>query len=247
LYQLRTGRTINRPEIGDHLPVQIDIRLLCSSKTRKTPIMFIAHTCIALFTVILHLTSTTTPVEANSGGAAGCDGNKAAIGGRHLDKAVTISGPLSKGSIGVSMQDVQGSVVPMESRGLTVLKLDEEYKLCVKRTAGYKGILIRWGGMDFDDVFELYDAASYGPSVFCPDVGAAGLTHRFATAKYETCVDLAPFSRQNSNMPVDITVVVRNTGGVSEFYWDRFYVNAGGGEHSGFFVRWFCQTTKIIC
>jgi hypothetical protein len=200
-------------------------------------------------------------VSAYPGGAGGCTNFGAAVGAPHRDKPVTIHGTLEQGFVTVTLEPIETSaanttqssqekIMHLSPGGVILLDLDQEYRLCVNRVdSGFKGVLIRWGGgtrgTDTVDIFESYDKSQVLESFYCYDAKVGGLTHRNNDIKYQVCADIAPFSEVAISMPLDVTVVVRNAIGVSEFHYSRFYLNAGAGAIRGWFSRWWCGLTSL--
>ena len=199
-------------------------------------------------------------VNAYGGGAGGCSGYQPAVGTPHYEKAVTIQGTLADGSITVTMEPIvigdaartanqSRKVATLSPESVILLDIDQEYRLCVNRLAGYKGILLRWGrgssGTDTTEIFESYDRNQVLESFYCAEAGVGGLTHRNNDMKFKTCVDIAPFTEEAISMPLDVTIVFRNSVGISEFYHSLFFINAGADAFSGWFTRWWCGHTAL--
>ena len=175
-------------------------------------------------------------VQAFSGGAGFCNANRAAVGTTHLFQQNVTRGSLAEGSIHVTLSydPQQQQVELLTANSLDILELNQDYQLCVHRKQGYKGILIRWAGSPDDlaptAMLSPTDDDNYYQSFTCDIVNAGSVTHNNNKLKYQTCAEIAPLTKPAATaMKLDITIVVQNRDGFSEFYHSQFLVNAGTG------------------
>jgi hypothetical protein len=146
-------------------------------------------------------------------GAGACLAGQASVSGLHLSQPTLITGTLDEGSYTISVD----SKAVQNGASLSIMPQGLEFDIVVAGP-NFKGILIRVDGTTADQV-----APGSGlsvPTICSGSVGAA--THSNAVLKQQAVATVS--LDQPGVHAVDITLVVENSGGVSEYYYSSFTV-----------------------
>jgi hypothetical protein len=186
----------------------------------------------------LGLFSLLFPILSSSGfpgGAGGCAPNRAAVEGSHLATPARQTGPLGNGGLQVVLDDE----IVLRSTQWTNFTVGEDHTLTLKtindQGTPFRGFLFRLGPGDNSqvDTREALQGTTSDTSVaenLCVvDQGVGGLTHTDSELK-DTVRGILRMDRVATNMPLDVTVVIQNRNGLSEFYYQQFRINAVTGN-----------------
>lgn len=158
-------------------------------------------------------------VLAFPSGAGSCGPGNTSVQGSHLANPKT--GSLSDGGYTVSLGGA-----PLSSGKAANFAVGKDVELKIDGNTSFKGFLVRLGetgGVQTDKAFTV-SGNDVQKSAACYDVG--GVTHTNGSAKNSVSTTLN-LAEPAANMPVDVTVVVSNSGGQSEYYYSQFLVTAG--------------------
>ncbi|CAB9501064.1 expressed unknown protein [Seminavis robusta] len=188
------------------------------------------------FVAAVALSSLFSGVSALSSGAIGCNGDEPAVGGTHTDAAVRPlqkTGDFASGSLTFAINGVPlDPDVPFDAP----IGMAHTWTLTVDldglQSRPFRGFLVRVGGGDgnvgADDALEILDesGADVQEALVCAaQPGVGGLTHTSNDEK--TCVMGALVLEElNTNIPVDVTVVIENREEKSAYFYNQFKINA---------------------
>lgn len=165
------------------------------------------------------------PVYSYSFGAGGCNGGGPAVGGPHLSSPS--SGSLATGGFQVTLDST-----PLTPGTATSFVTGQDHVLTLKvNTASFfKGVLFRLGstnGVTTTSALAVQsgDSNLRLASETCISEGVGGVTHTSNSQKVVATVTLR-LNSVASALPLDITVVVQNSGGSSVYYYSGFTLNA---------------------
>jgi hypothetical protein len=155
-------------------------------------------------------------VVAYSSGAGSCSAGNNAVQSSHLTDPTT--GSLADGGFSVSL----GGSKLAEGTPST-FSINTDYALTI-RGGTFRGFLMRLGntGVSTEEVFSVFGSDIQLAAV-CTDVG--GVTHSSPDEKTEVAAALN-LEAAASNMPLDVTIVVKNSGGASEYYYSQFELSS---------------------
>jgi hypothetical protein len=156
-------------------------------------------------------------VDAFSSGAGACGPGNTSVQGPHLMDATT--GSLSDGGFTISLDGTALS----ESKTST-FAVGEDVKVTVAGKS-FKGFLVRLGQTDVDTK-GAFTPGGDDVQVASACFDAGGITHKSGSVKTTVSATLN-LAEAATDMPVDVTVVVVNSGGKSEYYYSQFMVTAG--------------------
>ncbi len=177
-----------------------------------------------LFTQLLFIAPLCKSALAYPYGAGSCAAGNNAIGGSHLSRSI-VTGSLDQGGFFVSLGGaklVAGSTSSFTINTDTPLTITGTLKT-------YRGFIARLGGTGgVSTVTALSGGSSSDIQVAFPCTGGegvGGVTHTNNNDKSAITATLN-LGAAASGMPLDVTVVVRNNRGVSEYYFSSFTLNA---------------------
>lgn len=193
-----------------------------------------------LATVLVHLLFLAVySVSAFPGGVGGCVGGRAAVEGAHLATSARITGSIGNVRLQMVLDDqfaLRGATTMDFTVGgnhtLTLRMIDDT-------ATAFRGFLFRLGTPLDNTAFDTTDALQRTTSdtsvafEHCViNQGVGGLSHANANVK-ESVSGILRLDEPANNMPLDVTVVIQNRNGLSEFYYQRFFLNAVTGTTSG--------------
>ena len=158
-------------------------------------------------------------VLAYSSGAGSCSAGNNAVASTHKSGTIT-TGSLAKGGFTVKL----GGVALSTSTTRT-FSVNTATTLTISGPS-FKGFLVRLGevgSVQTDNA--LTGSGTVKVSSMCTSAGVGGVTHTSSTAKTSVSATLKLASAASS-LPLDVTVVVRNSGGISTYYYSQFKVSA---------------------
>ncbi|CAB9503685.1 expressed unknown protein [Seminavis robusta] len=165
-------------------------------------------------------------VSASPTGASACPGGEAAVGGTHLTAADLKTGTLEESPQGLKVQLNGADLVP----GIPGIFFGgEEATISLTGTADFKGFLLRLDGAVFDaaDVtygFDPSEEDEIQQAAVCTG-GAEGWTHTNNSPKSTVSVSIT-LGAARSDLRLDVTVVISNSAGVSEYYYTGYDLSA---------------------
>lgn len=192
------------------------------------------------FTMIVHLLILLVgQVSAFPGGVGGCAGGRAAVEGAHLATSARITGAIGNARLQMILDDdlVLRASTRMDftvggNHTLTLRKIDDN-------AISFRGFLFRLGTPLGDAAFDTTDAlrrttpdTSVAFEHCVINQGVGGLSHANSNVK-ESVSGILRLDEPANDMPLDVTVVIQNRNGLSEFYYQRFFLNAVTGTTSG--------------
>lgn len=153
-------------------------------------------------------------------GAGRCSAGQAAVGWGHFEADDVRTGQLA--DVGL---DLQLNGVAMDANSVTDFIAGQDHTLIVTGESNFKGILIRLGapsGVDTTD--SLVAGANVQEAFVCqsPDVGVTHFNNAWKAGVFATL----HFEEPVSDIVIDVTVVIQNSGTISEFYYTGFRMNA---------------------
>ena len=195
------------------------------------------YTLAALLVHLLLLT--VHQISAFPGGVGGCAGGRAAVEGAHLATSARITGTIGNVRLQMVLDDqfVLRSANTMDftvggNHTLTLRMMDDT-------ATAFRGFLFRLGkpldnaAFDTTDAFRRTTRDTSVAFEHCViNEGVGGLSHANANVK-ESVSGILRLDEPANNMPLDVTVVIQNRNGLSEFYYQRFFLNAVTGTTSG--------------
>ena len=158
-------------------------------------------------------------VLAYSSGAGSCSAGNNAVGSTHKTGKIT-TGSLAKGGFTVKLGGVALSTSTtrtFSANTATTLTLSGP---------SFKGFLLRLGevgSVQTDNA--LTGSGTVQVSSMCTSAGVGGVTHTSSVAKTSVSATLKVTSAASS-LPLDVTVVVRNSAGISTYYYSQFKISA---------------------
>jgi hypothetical protein len=154
-----------------------------------------------------------------STGAGSCSAGNNAVQGIHLSNPTT-------GSLGVGGFTVSLAGATLVEGALSVFPINTDAELIISGGT-FRGFLARLGetGVETDTAFS-FTSADVQKAAACVDVG--GVTHTSNSDK-TTISAILNMATDAASMPLDVTVVVQNSGGVSEYYYSQFLLAASDG------------------
>ncbi|CAB9514038.1 receptor-like protein kinase [Seminavis robusta] len=163
-------------------------------------------------------------VGAFPGGAGDCPEARAAVGGPHLGFPTVTTGSLEEGQLQFEVNG--GSLAVGEPNEITV---GDMHTWTLEITDGiYRGFLVRLGGGDsgVDTVESIKsDLDIVQPASACENFQVGGVTH--TNAEDKTIIEgTLSVDAKSANMPLDVTVVIENTNGVSIYYYTGYQLTA---------------------
>lgn len=194
----------------------------------------------AILPSMLVLLAALNGVTASPTGAMLCPADIPAVGGSHLLESSTITtGTLDEGGFQLSLAYL-GEAVILTSDVANEFTAGQDYTLTLTATSDEKpirGFLIRLGSsaetaVDTIDALMPVEAdanAQIAETVCVANENVGGVTHIDNLDKSSVSVTLNLDTPAN-NLPMDVTVVVRNRDGVSEYYFQHYSVTAVAGE-----------------
>ena len=167
-------------------------------------------------------------------GAGACPEGIAAVGDSHLNNHTT--GTLAKGGFTVSL----GGTALVD--GVTsTFSTNTDVALTISGGT-FRGFLMRLGEtgeVSTDNAFQV-SGSDIQISFACLDEG--GVTHTSSSDKTTVSATLN-MDASAVAMPLDVTVVVKNSGGVSEFYHSQFKLTAA--SPTGTLVTTICEDAPV--
>lgn len=159
-------------------------------------------------------------VSAFSTGAGGCSAGNTAVQSSHLTNPKT--GSLADGGFSVSLA---GSTLAAGSTSTFAINTDTSLTVASTGSKMFRGFLLRLGetgGVSTDTAF-TFAGTDIQKAAACSDVG--GVTHTSPSDKTTVSATLK-LTAAATAMPLDVTVVVQNSGGVSEYYYSQFLLTS---------------------
>ena len=198
----------------------------CLPKGKKNEKMRFATSPLSIIAVVTILWNNFSPtVLAFSNGAGGCTAGNTAVQSIHLTQSIK-TGSLATGGFSVTL-----GITKLVAGVPSTFPINTATSLTIAGTKSFKGFLMRLGevgGVQTDAAFSVVTSGGIQISTKCTGVeGVGGVTHTSSALKSKATATLKVASAAAS-MPLDVTVVVVNTGGVSEYYYSQFKVSAGG-------------------
>jgi len=180
--------------------------------------MLIAETLLILAVALCKSSVFAFPSSAGSCNA----GNNALVGAGsdHLTGGKTIkTGSLTTGSYAVTLG---GSV--LTPNVVSTFPTNTNTNLVITGTKGFKGFLVRLG-----KVGEVNSLTPVGTNMqvssICTSSNVGGVSHTNANSKTSITTTLK-VTGVASSMPLDITIVVQNSNGLSEYYFSQFLLSS---------------------
>ena len=151
-----------------------------------------------------------------STGAGGCSAGNNAVQGSHLSNPTT-------GSLGVGGFTVSLSGTTLVEGALSVFPINTDAELIISGGA-FRGFLARLGetGVETDIAFS-FTSADVQKAAACVDVGGVTHTSNSDKTSISAILNMATVA---ASMPLDVTVVVQNSDGVSKYYYSQFLLTA---------------------
>ena len=152
-------------------------------------------------------------------GAGACTEGNTVVQGAHLTTTAK-TGSLADGGFSVSLGE--SALMP---GAISTFDIDTNTALTITGRGTFRGFLMRLGetgGVSTVDAFSV-TSSDVQLANACFDVG--GVTHTSNQAKTSASATLNLASAAN-DMPLDVTIVVENSGGVSEYYYSQFTLTA---------------------
>jgi hypothetical protein len=181
--------------------------------------------------VIAGLTSQLACTQAFSTGAGGCNGGIAAVEGLHLGQGTTNTGTLADGGLTLFVDDVQ-----VDTSNTILLEVSATSSIFISGTNDYKGVLYRLQSTDGSDATGMITVSDGDADTQLSDkcvAPVAGVTHTNANEKNNVPATLNTGDEPASYL-LDVTVVVANSGDVSEYYFTQYTITvdstSGGGQ-----------------
>ncbi|CAB9509367.1 expressed unknown protein [Seminavis robusta] len=167
-------------------------------------------------------------VSASPTGASACPGGMAAVGGTHITAADLKNGSLEESPQGLKVQLNGVDLVPGTPG---IFNAGEEAELSLSGTADFKGFLLRLDSALLADVgieFGLPEAETQEiqPAIVCT-APSKGMTHTSNSPKSSTMFTIE-LDGPVPDLALDVTVVVTNSAGVSEYYYTGYMLSAEG-------------------
>ena len=171
--------------------------------------------------LILAVALCKSSVLAFPSSAGSCNsGNNALAGSDHLLGGNTIkTGSLATGSYAVTLG---GSV--LTPNVVSTFPTNTNTNLVITGTKAFKGFLVRLG-----KVGEVNSLTPVGTNMqvssICTSSNVGGVTHTNSNSKTSITTTLK-VTGVASSMPLDITIVVQNSNGLSEYYYSQFLLSS---------------------
>ena len=186
--------------------------------------------CNALLLLFLLAASVSTVLGFPSQPGS-CIGGQAAVGAPHLSASSVTTGTLMEGGLSIS---VNGNTVP-EGAAVT-LPVGVEHIITLEVTGSnpgvtfFRGYLIRLGSTDISTVRALQpvDRGDWPGSSLCFSQNAGHVGH-LGNLEKTTASGAMMLSSPAADMPLDVTVVVSNRNGVSEYYYANYTISVQDG------------------
>ena len=174
--------------------------------------------------LLLLVSATVSTVLALPSAPGQCIGGQAAVGGSHLSASSLTTGSLATGGMTVS---VNGQAV--SEGGALTLPTGVEHTITLDVTGTnsavtfFRGFLIRLGETDVPTlgVVQPVDTAISAVPGVCTNAGVGGVGHNSRVDK-TTASAKVMLSSPAASMPLDVTAVVANRNGVSEYYYSSY-------------------------
>ncbi|CAB9503686.1 expressed unknown protein [Seminavis robusta] len=165
-------------------------------------------------------------VSASPTGASACPGGEAAVGSTHITAADLKNGTLEESPQGLKVQLNGADLVPGTPG---IFNAGEEAEIALVGTADFKGFLFRFDAELLSDVLISFgtpeaETAEIQPASVCTG-RPSGMTHTNNNPKSTTTFTVeveAPVP----DMTLDVTVVIVNSAGVSEYYYTEYMLSA---------------------
>ena len=189
---------------------------------------------------------------AYSTGAGSCDPGSGAPQGLHLSRATVITGLLEKGGFTVSLDGK-----PLVAGVVSTFPIQTDTSLTISGIKSFRGFLMRLGetGVQTDIALANVDTNSQISTMCTAVQGVGGVTHTSSSVKTTVTANLS-LGAAASGMPLDVTVVVQNSGTISEYYSTRFLLTAAAAAtpsvspaippNPGFPPCPVCGTGKVV-
>lgn len=207
------------------------------------------HITTALFLLFSSIVTLTTAFPS---GAGNCPAGFAATGGAHRSKLFR-SGSLQRGEFDLTIMDGDGANTTMVANRAIALEQGTNYTLMVTANdETFKGILVRMAGgrrriNAATDILVDEDKLDEFDLRFADDVcrdNVLGVTHKTNSVKEGVEIGFS-IEEEDINIPVDVTIVVTNSGGESIYYYSRYWINTNGSSSSGRLKRFLCRFLPI--
>lgn len=176
-----------------------------------------------LVTLGLYLACLPSIALAFSTGAGSCKVNDAAVGQSHLSTANDITTGAASGDTGYSLTIDGGSALTPNTA--FAISLDPTHQLVFEAllpTSNFKGFSIILSAGEAADL-TVVDAATQKDNTLCTGT-AVGITHTNSDEKSRVEVTLNVDGAATS-IPLDVTVVIQNSGGISKYYYSQYLLN----------------------
>jgi hypothetical protein len=163
--------------------------------------------------------------DAYPTGAGDCPARTAAVGGSHLTATTITNGDLN--DFGVELL-INGLSISAAAPFDVPIGQDHVWELV---SPGFRGFLLRLDGGDdeIDTIDALGPVLGMGGMVqvaeVCTRQGVGGVTHRSRQLKNATSGSLR-LDQESRGMNLDVTVVIENVNGLSEYYYSSYILNA---------------------
>jgi hypothetical protein len=171
------------------------------------------------FTSLVAVATLCKSVDAFPSGAGGCSAGNNAVQGAHLNNPTT--GSLADGGLSISLAGVT-----LAAGSTTTFPVSTDTVITVTSTTkSFKGFLLRLGetgGVSTDAAWS-FTGTNIQKAGACFDVG--GVTHTNADSKTSISATLN-LPTAATSMPLDVTIVIANNNGVSEYYYSQFILTA---------------------
>ncbi|CAB9503680.1 expressed unknown protein [Seminavis robusta] len=172
-------------------------------------------------------------------GASACPAGEAAVGGSHLGKSEQTNGPLSENAAQLKVL-LNGNVLSPDTPVDVPIGVDHTLELMGE--APFRGFLFRLGGggnagnntlaIDTTEALRVADgdagSIKVAKTVCVANENVGGLTHIDNVDK-TSVKGLLKITEEAGSLPLDVTVVVRNQGTVSDYAYSQFTLNAVEG------------------
>ena len=158
-------------------------------------------------------------VLAYPSGAGSCNAGNNAVGSTHKTGTIT-TGSLATGGFTVKL-----SGVALSTSTTRTFYVNTASTLTLSGPS-FKGFLLRLGevgSVQTDNA--LTGSGTVKVSPLCTSAGVGGVTHTSNTVKSSVSATLKVTSAASS-LPLDVTVVVRNSAGISTYYYSQFKISA---------------------
>ena len=199
--------------------------------TRPSQTLTILKNALLALLLILLVAQQPLSVSAFPGGVGGCAGGRAAVEGPHLTSSARITGPIGNARLQMVLDDQ----IVMRARDMVNFTIGVDHTLTLRRIdedgIRFRGFLFRLGpgsvaSVDTTDALDRTTDDTIIAFEHCVSgQGVGGLSHTNSNLK-EQVSGVLRMDVVADKMPLDVTVVIQNRNGLSEFYYQRFIVNA---------------------